>query len=78
MPNLLIRHLPKETLDQAKKIASRHRRSLQEEISQLLIETVRFRSGHWAKGAELLRKRLSRGGRKFSDSVRLIREDRGR
>ena len=78
MPNLLIRRLPKEILDQAKKIASMHHRSLQEEISQLLIETVRLRSGRWSKKADLVRKRLAKPGRQFSDSAKLIREDRSR
>jgi hypothetical protein len=76
MADILIRNLPGDTIRQAKALAVKHNRSLQQEISNLLIETVRFRTGDWSDEADTIRKRLARKGRVFSDSAKLIREDR--
>ncbi len=76
MADLLIRNLPSETIQQVKAQAAKHNRSLQQEVSSLIIETVRFRAGGWAKEADTIRKHLARKGRLFLDSAKLIREDR--
>ncbi len=78
MADLLIRNLPGETIRQAKALAARHKRSLQQEISTMLIEAIRFRAGGWADEADTIRKRLARKGKLSSDSAKLLREDRDR
>ena len=78
MGNLLIRHLPDATIRMAKELAVKHHRSLQEEVSNMLIETVRFRSGKWSLEADKIRKRLAEKRKVYSDSTLLIREDRDR
>ena len=60
MGNLLIRHLPGDTIRMAKQLAARHHHSLQEEVSNMLIETIRFRAGGWSTEADVVRKRLSK------------------
>ncbi|MBI2915564.1 MAG: Arc family DNA-binding protein [Elusimicrobia bacterium] len=78
MHNLLIRRIPKETISLAKKMAEKHHRSLQEEISQLLIQSVHFHAGEWSKKSGNIYKRLARSGKHFSDSASLLRDDRDR
>ena len=78
MGNLLIRHLPAETIRMAKELAQKHHRSLQEEVSTLLIETIQFRAGKWSLEADKIRKRLAKKRKVYSDSTLLIREDRDR
>ena len=78
MSDFLIRKLPKQTLEQAKRMAAKHHRSLQEEISSILVEAFRFRTGAWARRADLILQKTSPAGRRHSDSVALIREDRNR
>ena len=78
MGNLLVRNLPADTIRMAKEMAARHHHSLQEELSGILIEAIRFRSGKWSSSADVVRKRLSRGGKSYSDSAKLIRQDRNR
>lgn len=78
MADILIRNVPKETMRQAKELAVRHKRSLQQEMASLLIETVRFRAGGWASEADVIQRRLSRTGKLQSDSAKLMREDRDR
>ena len=78
MPDVLIRNLDKETLDKLKKKAAANNRSLQEELKNLLerhagpdIEKIR-------KIARESIKKYKEEGRKFSDSVDDIREERNR
>lgn len=78
MSNLLIRHIPKETLLMAKEIAKKNHHSLQEEVSNILIESVRFRAGRWSTQADSIRKRLAKKRKFYSDSTAQIREDRDR
>ena len=78
MGNLLIRHLPVDTIRMAKQLAARHHHSLQEEVSNILVETIRFRAGTWSDEADAIRKRLSKKRKFYSDSGKLIREDRDR
>ncbi len=78
MGNLLIRNIPDEVLEKLKKRARKHRRSLQQEILEILtrqseetpeevLERILARSNTWQQK-----------DRRFSDSVQLIREDRER
>ena len=76
MPDILIRGLEPETIRQLKLRAKRHGRSLQSEV-KLLVEQA---SGTGAEEIAAMFDRWERrfAGRKFSSSVRLIREDRSR
>ncbi len=78
MADFLIRKIPGATLRQAKKMAAQHHRSLQEELSNLLIETIHFRAGTWSKTADLIRSGTASSGRRHSDSADLLRQDRNR
>lgn len=78
MGNLLIRHIPEDTVRMAKQLAARHHHSLQEEVSNLLIESIRFRAGKWSAEADTIRERLSKTKTFFSDSAKSLREDRDR
>ena len=76
MSDFLIRKIPKKTLSLARKMALKHRRSLQEEISSIVIEGIHFRSGAWSRDADIIRRKT--GGRIHSDSAEILREDRSR
>ena len=75
MAQLLVRDLDPETVRRLKERARRNRRSLQGEV-----RTILEREAAWAGDAwELVdRIRASFGGRRFSDSAALVREDRDR
>lgn len=76
MPNLLVRDLDLETLDRLKQRAKRHRRSLQGEAKAILQEAATYSVAEARAVLERWRKHFK--GRRFSDSARLIREDRER
>ena len=78
MSSLLIRNIPKKTIGLAKMIASKNHRSLQEEVSQMIIQTVRLHAGLWSNNAEDIIKSVKRTGKKHSDSTALLRIDRSR
>jgi hypothetical protein len=76
MPDVLIRDLDQAVLDELKASAKENGRSLQAEIHEVLRGAARLRkawtrelSGNWHR-------RLA--GKRFSDSAKLIREDRER
>ncbi len=79
MPDVLVRHVPQETLDALRERAKRNRRSLQQEILTAL-EAIAEESQprNASEVAAAIRAKLSEGGRQFSDSVELVREDRER
>jgi plasmid stability protein len=76
MAQLLIRDLDPQTVDRLKERARRHRRSLQGEV-RLILEKEAASGAHdaWELADKI---RASFGGRRFSDSAALIREDRDR
>ena len=76
MSDILVRHIPADAVKMAKTLASRHHRSLQEEVSNMLIEAIRFRAGAWSKQADSLRTRLTTKKKNYSDSATLQRQDR--
>ncbi len=78
MATILIREVPRRTLQIAKRLAKKRHRSLQEEIRGMLIEIFDVQDGAWARRADRIRKRLTGTGKTFSDSVALLREDRAR
>lgn len=74
MPNVLIRDLDSDVLEQLKAAAKANRRSLQAEIHDVL---RRATMRHLAETRRLSSKWLKRLGRaEHSDSAALIREDR--
>lgn len=77
MAQVLVRKLNEKVVDRLKKRAREHGRSLQSEVKTILEEAVPDYEGAW-KRIELIRTKLKRSGRKFSDSADLIREDRDR
>jgi plasmid stability protein len=77
--DLLIRRVPEAVVRSLKRRAVLHRRSLQQELVAIL-EAAAGRDGRADPGqvAAAIRLRLSRRGRRFSDSTADIRRDRNR
>ncbi len=79
MPDILVRSVPEQTLDALKKRAARKRRSLQQELLEILDASARETLARDpAEVARMIRERLARTGRTFGDSAEQIREDRER
>ena len=76
MADILIRGLEPETIEQLKSRAKRHGRSLQREVKLLVEQAAGVRGPDIAAMLDRWQQRFA--GRKFSSSVRLIREDRNR
>jgi len=76
MPDILIRGLDAEALRRLKDRAKEHGRSLQSEAKLLLEQAAGVNGRQVAAMFEGWKQRFS--GRKFSDSVELIDEDRRR
>lgn len=76
MPQILVRDLDEVLVERLKRQAKRHHRSLQGEVKAILIESAKMTPEEILAAAEDWQRRLSGG--KFSDSSRLVREDRGR
>ena len=78
MANVLIRDVPEEVLYRLKIMAKSHKRSLQQELKVFLENTVTQSSPEiFQKMAEIKRK-LRRKSIRFTDSAKLLREDRAR
>ena len=77
MAQVLVRQLDNKVVVRLKKRAKEHGRSLQSEVKTILEEAVPDYEAAW-KRIEGFRKRLGKSGRRFSDSVAQIREDRDR
>lgn len=79
MPDILVRGVSEETVKALKERATRHRRSLRQELLSILEAIAReSQPKDPIQVAEAIRLRLAASGRTFSDSVPLIREDRER
>ena len=78
MPNLLIRDVPEEVLNRLKIMAKSHNRSLQQELRVFLENTVIQSSPEIFQKMAEIRKKLRRKSIQFTDSSRLLREDRAR
>jgi plasmid stability protein len=77
MPDILIRDLDKKTLKELKERAAANRRSVQAEVKEIIERVAR------EKTFEQLQQQLANfskrfRGRKMTDTVKLVREDRGR
>lgn len=76
MTDLLIRGLAPHLLEQLKKSADQHGRSLQKEVMHILEEHVAVNTQKASEIASHWQEKLK--GRKSSDSADLLREDRSR
>jgi len=76
MPHILVRDLDPNTIGRLKSSAKRHGRSLQGEVKAILEEAAPMTMSEFRAVSEKWHKYLK--GRKFSDSAKLIREDRVR
>jgi antitoxin FitA len=77
MAQLLVRDLDDRVVQRLKSRAAQHKRSLQAEARKILEEAVPDADAAW-KRIDRIFNRFKRSGRRFSDSVVLIREDRDR
>jgi len=76
MPQLLVRNLDEKTIERLKASAKRRGRSLQGHVKAVLEEAAAFPPG---EVSSVVRKWQAKfAGKRFSDSAKLIREDRQR
>ncbi len=78
MTNVLIRDVPEEVLNRLKIMAKSHNRSLQQELKVFLKNTVIQSSSEIFQKMSEIRKKLRRKSIRFTDSTKLLREDRAR
>lgn len=79
MAQILVRNVKPDVLRRLKKRAASDKRSLQSEVAAILERAADERTVDRAEAVRLAERiRASFGGRKFSDSTELIREDRDR
>ncbi len=78
MAQVLVRNLDEETVAQLKKRAAENGRSLQAELKLLLEQAVRPDGMDTWQRVKQFRAKMKQAQRNFSDSARLIREDRKR
>jgi plasmid stability protein len=78
MPNVLIRDVPEEVLSRFKIMAKSHKRSLQQELKVFLENTVTQSSPEMFQKTREIRKKLRKKHMRFTDSAKLLREDRAR
>ncbi|MBI4332700.1 MAG: hypothetical protein HY673_15630 [Chloroflexi bacterium] len=79
MAQILVRNLDEDLVERLKERAGKGGRSLQAEVKLILEQAARepkFDMEKARKVSQLFRRRFK--GRKFPDTVALIREDRGR
>ena len=79
MAQVLVRNLQAKVVARLKKRAAQRGRSLQAEVKRILEDAAAEtdQAEVW-KGIEKFRERMRRSGRVFSDSAKMIREDRDR
>ena len=76
MGQVLVRNLPTDVVKKLKSRAKQHRRSLQEELKNILEQAAQQNTKDVQAKVHHVRKLFA--GRKFSDSSVLIRQDRAR
>lgn len=76
MGQVLVRNLHTEVVRKLKLRAKQHRRSLQEELKEILEDAARQNAKDVQAKVNQVRKLFA--GRKFGDSSELIRQDRAR
>jgi len=76
MANVLLRDIPGEVLNKLKNMAKAHNRSLQQELRVVLENTAGQTLPDIFQKASELRKELRKKAVRFTDSAKLLREDR--
>lgn len=76
MPELLVRNLEEATIKRLKALAKQHGRSLQGQVRLVLEEAATLPMGEVSSLLEKWQRQLAR--RRFRDSAKIIRKDRGR
>ncbi|MCS6859178.1 MAG: Arc family DNA-binding protein [Abditibacteriales bacterium] len=76
MPQVLIRNVEPDVIDKLKKRARRNGRSFEAELRLLLRQAAEEDISDWRSEVERVRAMFA--GRSFSDSAKLLREDRER
>jgi plasmid stability protein len=76
MAEVLVRDLEPATVEKLKRRARKNHRSLQAELKQILESAAPLSLQEFRLAADMIRSSLK--GRRHSDSVRLLREDRDR
>lgn len=76
MAQILVRGLDAKTVDRLKARAKRHGRSLQGEVKLILQDAAGYSGEEVMRIVQEWQRKF--GGRRFSDSAELIREDRER
>jgi plasmid stability protein len=78
MASVLIRDVPEEVLSRFKIMAKSHKRSLQQELKVFLGDAVIQSSPEIFQKMAGIRKKLRKKSIRFTDSAKLLREDRAR
>jgi plasmid stability protein len=76
MANVFLRDIPEEVLNRLKDMAKAHNRSLQQELRVVLEKTAGQTLPDVFQKASELRKALRKKAIRFTDSAKLLREDR--
>lgn len=76
MKSISIRHIPEPVYTALQQMAKENHRSLQEQVKYILEQEISLAKGSPLAMAAKWRKRFK--GRKFTDTVEMIREDRAR
>ncbi len=78
MANVFIRNVPDEVLKVIKNVAKRRNRSLQQELREGLETIASLSSPDLFQKATQLKEKLRKKSIRFTDSAKLLREDRAR
>ncbi len=78
MPDLLIRNVPKKTIDRLKKLAASRGRSLQQETRRAIEQFAETEDFSYFEEAAQLRGELIARDTDYQDSTETIRQDRRR
>lgn len=76
MPQLLVRNLQEETVESLKQRAKANHRSLQAEVALILENAAKVQPASFWKNAGKIREQFVQSRKIFSDSTKLVREDR--
>jgi plasmid stability protein len=80
MKNILVRDLDEKTVKELRKQAEENSRSLSAELKAIVTEHAEYRR-RWrvsCRNSDRIFNELKKSGQKFSDTTKLIREDRDR
>jgi plasmid stability protein len=78
MANVLIRDVPEEVLNRLRIVAKSHKRSLQQELRVFLENTATQSTPEIFQRMAEIRRKLRKKPIRFTDSTKLLREDRAR